>query len=550
MPTPISHSNWANFRGSISHPFLFLSLVIFNYPMKPRKSTGGFCLKIFFLSTIALHATSTNWVTEGSNCQLFYKKDLLGNRIPDFSICGYEGGGVLLPKLPVKVILEPKDGDAGTRIQNAINEVSKLPLDSKGFRGVVFLRKGTYRISDDIRILADGVVLRGEGQGKNGTILLATGTRKRTLIIIGTTENRIATPHESLTITDSYVPVGATSFHIKDSATLHPGDLVIIHRPSTKTWIQALGMDKIPQNKQKNVVQWKPGSKDLNFIRHIVSIKDNLISIDAPICCALDEKFGGGELVPKIKDTTIQHVGIENLSGDSEFKQPEDENHGWVFIQLLSARDSWVRDVTASHFGYSCVYVESGSRSITVQDCTCIDPVSKITGGRRYSFALDGQLTLVLRCHARNGRHDFVMHSLAAGPNAFVFCSADEAHSDSGPHHRWSVGVLYDNVSVHGPQKAGFSSGQINIRNRGSLGTGHGWAGANQILWNCEADSIQVEQPPTAQNWAIGCISPKLNGDGYWESKEMNVKPKSLYSAQLRARLGKDVADGILEYPN
>jgi hypothetical protein len=304
-------------------------------------------------------------------------------------------------------------------------------------------------------------------------------------------------------------------------------------------------MDRIPQNKEQNVVQWKPGSKDLKFLRHVASLRGNLVTLDAPLCCALDEEFGGGELLTGIADPTVRHVGIENLSGDSEFRSPEDEDHGWTFVRMVLARDSWVRNVTSTHFGYACVDVGSGSRAITVSDCTCLDPVSKITGGRRYSFALDGQLTLVLRCHARNGRHDYVMHSLAAGPNAFVDCTAELAHSDSGPHHRWSVGVLYDNIRESGAKDTS-GSGAINIVNRGSKGTGHGWSGANQVLWNCEAESITVEQPPTAQNWAIGCIAKKLDGDGYWESKGTHLSPRSLFRAQLTERLGRSVADAVL----
>ncbi|HXA14017.1 MAG TPA: hypothetical protein VNW23_02725, partial [Opitutaceae bacterium] len=132
----------------------------------------------------------------------------------------------------------------------------------------------------------------------------------------------------------------------------------------------------------------------------------------------------------------------------------------------------------------------------------------------------------------------FVMHALAAGPNVFFDCLAEESHADSGPHHRWSVGVLYDNVRVVGAAGAKSSGGQLNIRNRGNLGTGHGWAGANQVAWNCVAEAMTVEQPPTAQNWAIGCVAKSCLGDGYWDSYGHPVQPQSLYLSQLHERLG------------
>jgi hypothetical protein len=81
-------------------------------------------------------------VYTGENGRLIYGADENGNTILDFSHCGYMGGGVKLPDLGVKVTLAPGDGDDGARIQAAINEVAKLPLDENGFRGAVLLKKG------------------------------------------------------------------------------------------------------------------------------------------------------------------------------------------------------------------------------------------------------------------------------------------------------------------------------------------------------------------------------------------------------------------------
>ena len=242
-------------------------------------------------------------------------------------------------------------------------------------------------------------------------------------------------------------------------------------------------------------------------------------------------------LIPK-GSGSIGEVGVESLRGESEYKSPEDEEHGWVFLDLVNVHDAWVRRLTAVHFGYSCVYARRQTRAVTIETCANLDPISQITGGRRYSFALDGELALVQHCYARNGRHDFVMHSLAAGPNVFFDCIAEQAHADSGPHHRWSVGVLYDNVRVSPATNERRKSGiGLNIRNRGNSGTGHGWAGANQVAWNCQAWEMIIEQPPTAQNWAIGCTAASHSGNAYWESVGKPVEPQSLYQAQLKERL-------------
>jgi hypothetical protein len=52
---------------------------------------------------------------------------------------------------------------------------------------------------------------------------------------------------------------------------------------------------------------------------------------------------------------------------------------------------------------------------------------------------------------------------------------------------------------------------------------------------------MDVERPPTAQNWAIGCtarFTPTSNG--FIESTNQPVEPQSLYHAQLEDRLARE----------
>ncbi|MFP4248759.1 MAG: hypothetical protein ACLFU7_03810 [Armatimonadota bacterium] len=480
---------------------------------------------------------------------LVYEADERGNTIPDFSNCGYRGGGVPLPEVPARVTLEPEDGDDTERIQAAIDEVSAMTPDDAGFRGAVLLRAGEYDIAGSLRIGADGVVLRGEGQGEDGTVLRATGAGQRTLIKLLGDGSRQEVEGSRVAVTDEYAPIGARTLRVEDAGGLSVGDEIVVVRTATEEWIHTIGMDRIPDPRDGGKsTQWTPKAYTIHYEREITAIDGDAITIDAPLVMSLDQQHGGGYVYRYEWPERIRNVGVENLRGVSDF-DPEvtakrgdreyyaDEDHGWSLIWVEKAEDAWVRDVTSVHFGYSCVWTRGGSKSVTVQDCASLDPVSRITGARRYSFAANGQQALFLRCYARKGRHDFVMHARAPGPNAFVDCTADEAYSDSGPHHRWATGTLYDNVVVNG--------NSLNVRNRGSSGTGHGWAGAQQVFWNCEADSIICQQPPTAQNWAIGCIAEKRSGDGYWASFGEPVMPESLYATQLRERLGEGALEAI-----
>ncbi|MBA7581987.1 hypothetical protein ES708_23906 [subsurface metagenome] len=103
---------------------------------------------------------------------LKYYPDEFGNRIPDYSYCGYKAGEVTIPSVPVKVIVPLKEGDATEYIQNAIDYVSSLPLNEKRFRGTILLEKGIYTLNGRLKIMASGIVLRGSGTGDKGTTII------------------------------------------------------------------------------------------------------------------------------------------------------------------------------------------------------------------------------------------------------------------------------------------------------------------------------------------------------------------------------------------
>ena len=175
-----------------------------------------------------------------------------------------------------------------------------------------------------------------------------------------------------------------------------------------------------------------------------------------------------------------------------------------------------------------------GARFVTVSDSTNLDPASEIAGGRRYAFHLDGSLVLFLRCNARNGRHDYITTSEVLGPNAFVYGTATETHSDIGPHVRWAMGTLYDNIK----------GGDLNIEDRNNFGSGQGWSGAQQVFRNTEGTGeTAVQSPPGAINWSIGHIGTRVEGrwprpQGIWVSHGTKVSPESLFVKQLEERIG------------
>jgi hypothetical protein len=487
-------------------------------------------LALFCLAVLAGAADpSRRFVYPGADGKLVYDADDAGNRIPDFSRAGY-GGGAAIPDVPVRVVVSPGKGDNTARIQAAIDYVSGLKPDADGFRGAVLLLAGRHEVAGQLRLKTSGVVLRGQGQGKDGTQLIATGTDRRTLLrVFGKADLNVAS--KSHQIAAAYVPVGATKVRLKSADGLRIGDRMRVEHPCTKEWIAAVGMDRFPSSDQGSWLDWKPGSRDLHWERVVTAIDGETITLDAPITSALDAKLSAARVVAFTWPGRIERVGIENLRCDSaaDPKNPHDEDHAWDGVDFENVADAWVRQVTFRHFAGSAVRVWESCRSITVEDCTSLDPVSELGGYRRHTFYTAGQLTLFLRCQAENGRHDFAVGYLASGPNAFVECEARDAKGFSGPIESWTSGVLYDNVAIDG---AGLA-----LTNRETDAHGVGWAAADSVLWQCTAANVTCRTPPTAQNWAIG-VWGQVAGDGHWRSLNQFAKPESLFAAQLAERLG------------
>jgi len=526
------------------------------------------CVFMTALLSQTIHAGETpnypSRVYTDAGGKLLYIPDGKGNIIPDFSHAGYRGGGEAIPFVPVREILWPVEGDNARHIQDAIDRVSNLPPDGNGFRGAVLLKHGAYHLSSPLTISAGGVVLRGEGQGETGTILVGHGDfvgeyknrNTANLIVAGGASCWNTDGETARRITDGYVPVGARSFAVENARGLKTGDTVLVRRHGNQAWIDTLGM-----NLENERWRWKPFT--IEFDRVVTGIDGNTVTVDAPLVCAIESRWGGGELIRYTDAGRISHVGIENLRGMSDYdptirttehgnidRHPfigeeyyADEDHYWNFIRLDNVKNAWVRNVTALHFGNALVSVERGAKWVTVEDCVSLAPVSKRWGGRRFTYQLSGQLTLVRRCRSDRGRHSFVLLGYqACGPNVFLDCSVTRPFSSSEPHSMYVTGALYDNVQA--PLTSRFWK-DISI----------GWAGANCVFWNCEGPFL-IQKPPTAQNHAFGHIGihamifntgfqDLTKENGAIESWDRHVAPKSLYLKQLEDRLGPQAAAAV-----
>lgn len=460
--------------------------------------------------------------------KLTYLADERGNRILDYSSCGYRHSEQAIPDVGNAVFVPWQAGDNSSRIQRAIDYVSSLMPDKNGFRGAVLLDKGIFDLEESLRISVSGVVLRG--MDKSQTLLQKKGVDRGALLYIEGRNDRMVT--DTLDILTSYVPVNSCTFQVTKKAQLKEGDQLLVVRPSTKEWIASVGCDIFGGG--ISALGWKAGDTDLVWDRKVSKADGNQITLNAPLTVALDKEWGITKVMRYSWPGRISEVGLENVTLISEYnkKYPKDEDHCWTGVSIENAENCWVRAVNFKHFAGSAVIVQCTGSKVTVEDCISTEPVSEIGGMRRCTFHTLGQQTLFQRCYSKGGIHDFAAGFCAAGPNAFVQCDSEESLGFSGSVDAWACGLLFDVVNIDGHN--------LTFRNLGQDKNGAGWNTANSLFWQCTAAGIECYSPAKdAVNRAYGCWA-QFSGDGEWAQSNNHVQPRSLFYAQLAERLNKD----------
>lgn len=455
--------------------------------------------------------------------KLVYLTDEHGNRLIDYSYCGYNLSNSVIPSVPVKVMAKN-----ASSIQKAIDYVSSLPLDKNGFRGAVLLPEGTFEITERLHIDACGVVLRGMGRDK--TIIRKKGVDRMSMLRIEGKENRKYS--DSTTVADDFVPVNAMNIKIADAKNYKVGDYISITWQSSQEWINSLGCAGFsPTN---TTLGWHVGDTDVQWVRKITAINGNEVSIDAPLSMALDGGLSKTIVARMPEYKPVRECGIENLSLESDFVSDFDEDHCWTAVSVDNAENCWVRMVNFRNFAGSAVILQRGASRVTVEDCKSYSPKSEVAGMRRQTFYTVGQLNLFQRCYSENGNHDFSAGWCAAGPNAFVQCEAMNTNNYSGPVEAWACGLLFDVVDIIG--------NDIKFCNLGQSENGAGWNTANSMLWQCTASEIFCYSPNKDNtnhcyyNWS------KESGDTDWYGGGNFGSPRSLFFQQLRERTDSAVA--------
>ena len=500
--------------------------------------------------------TASNWVQITNDTNLSYQTTDTGDRVMDFSSVGYMGGGVAFPSVNVMRTIQPSGNDDTVAIQNAINEVSSLPLQN-GFRGAILLAPGTFNLADSLTINASGLVLRGSGTGSAGTKINLLGS-PHVFIQIGTPQNAKMIG-AATRITDSYVPSGVTTIHVASTAGFAPGNTVILKRPVTQEWLDLIKMSYLCDG-----CQWIPPGGAFQYDRVITKVDatSNTITLDSAIADSLDSAYlqpNGATLYKYSMTGRIQQIGVEQIRviapAPDVVPVPFPTGPTFSVLQLSGVQNAWVQNVVAEGF-IPGIVVNGSSKWVTLQDVIFDKtPLAVIGGAGQAQFSLtNSQFVLCNRCIS-SGDYNFAFAtgSTTLGPNVILNSSASGV-THIQPHMRWSTGLLLDNVTA--------VNGGIEYMSRGSLGGGHGWTMGWGVLWNTISKTVILQQAPGTRTWAIGVTGtltpppfpyggPSTEKDKtnqypatteLWGSK---ATPSSLYLAQLCKRLGRSAVTNI-----
>ena len=277
-------------------------------------------------------------------------------------------------------------------------------------------------------------------------------------------------------------------------------------------------------------------------------MKKNKITVDIPLTDSYDATYLQPPGVSVIKITSsgeISQVGIENLRIVAPAQSVTINEGHHRALTMAGIADGWARNIEIFNTVNS---ISITGKRITVDHITITHEQPTIGAAKPADINGSGQQLLFNRCNITGDNLFFFgTGAKVTGPVVLLNC-VFKGNGWIQPHQRWATGLLVDNCEVPG--------GGIDFMNRGSMGSGHGWAIGWAVAWNCKAKSYLNQLPPGAANWVIGSSGEKQQRaipfntepflpEGIYDSHGLPVAPLSLYLAQLTERLGKNAIRNI-----
>lgn len=474
--------------------------------------------------------------------------------LTDYSYAGYEHGEKKIPDVQGPIFKVTDYGaipDDRISDEEAIRKAVAAAEQAGG--GVVMFPPGKYLIWTDrtkvepIRITHSGVVLRGAGCGRGGTVIrfVHSGYGTGPYPVKGIDFNSIpygfifGPKKEEKSETDKGVAVtgavrrGTLEVPVKSTDGFKPGDWVTLKAGTPKLDEELMAGLK-PDPTWERIIQ--KGSSICEF-HQVATVRDGKLVLREPVLVNLGEDFGA-----KVARTEmIENSGAEDIAFQGGWRQvfvhhrSALDDEGWDAVLFSYVANGWVR---------RCSFLNMNSGVYMKDSAFCSLLQNRFSGNRgHYDSSVRSNCTYNLNGltqEAMGPQHSCSTGNRSAGTVVWRWTMTSNSSVDS--HGNGPYATLIDRVDGGTMTRSGGPAPSFPNHMR--------W----MVFWNFSYNSDD-DQPINLWNYVKGkeakfvkplfvglhgkpvtLVTEALEGN---ECQGEKVAPESLYEAQLALRLGK-----------
>jgi hypothetical protein len=474
--------------------------------------------------------------------------------LTDYSYAGYEHGEKGIPDVQGPVF---KVTDYGAKADDAVSDedaIRKAVAAAEGAGGgVVFFPAGKFLIWADrkkvepIRITRSGVVLRGAGCGRGGTVirLVHSGYGTGPYPVKGIDFNTIpyafvfSPKDEEKSEMDKGEAVtgavrrGAMEVPLKSTEGFKPGDWITLKATTPKLNVELMAGLK-PDPTWERIIQ--KGSS-ISELHQVAAARDGKVVLKDPLLVNLGEDFG----VKVARSVMIENTGVEDMTFQGGWRQvfvhhrSALDDEGWDSILFSHVANGWVR---------RCAFLNLNSGVYSKDSAFCSLLENRFAGTQsHYDLAVRANSTynlMGLTEEAIGPQHSASTGNRSAGTVVWRWRMTPNSSIDS--HGNGPYATLIDRVDGGTMTRSGGPAPSFPNHMR--------W----MVFWNFAYNSDD-NQPINLWNYVKGkeakfvkplfvglhgkpvtLVAEALEGN---ECQGEKVAPDSLYEAQLALRLGK-----------
>ncbi len=440
-------------------------------------------------------------------------------RLPDYSHAGYRAGDRPLPTVPVKANLR-NFGARGDGKTDDTQAFRKAIAATSG--GALLIPKGRYLLAGDLHINKSDLVLRGEGDGANETVLYFTksleelyGQRPQWSWSGGLVRIAPSLAPKKFAMVTAPCQRGDTTLELSSTAGISAGSLIVLHLDDDAA--RSLGKHLHNDQADPGNCTWQ------TVIRHdwpvrVRAVEGRLVKLVQPLRHDVRMSWN-----PHVRSAPfLSEIGIENLRIEFIKKPTAAHNKEPGYNAIYFERgvvDSWVRDVTIVNAD-TAINGGTLSKNLEFRDVSTLGRPGH--HGIRFEYAAD---CLVTGFDLQSDwRHALTVNHLV---NGCVFSAGSGKYPVEMDHHRDSP---FENLFT-------------DIRSATNYNSGGSWcagppSGARETFWNLSGSVSVPLFWGHIQTNVIGQVTlwNKQTPDREWFENIVNLQPKDLHLAQLAFR--------------